>query len=301
MSEDDLNVVVIGNLGVDTNIYLPGRDIDFNLEANFSENIDCLGQAGGYASRSYVEMGIKTAFIGCVGDDFSGRFIMSEFRDLGVDTSGIFTDPAGTSRSINFMNRDGKRKNFYDGKSHMNLKPDLNRCREILGKSRLGHFNIPNWARQLLPIARELGLRIACDIQDVVDPGDPYREDFINFADFLFFSAANHADSTPIMEAWLKRNPEQVIIAGMGDKGCALGAGGNIRIFSPAALDLPVVDTNGAGDVLASVFLTSHIFKGLSMEDSIKRGQIAARIVCSQKAPKVNFFTSEQVESIARN
>ena len=32
--------------------------------------------------------------------------------------------PAGTSRSINFMYGDGRRKNFYDGKSHLQLQPD---------------------------------------------------------------------------------------------------------------------------------------------------------------------------------
>ena len=62
--QQGFEVVVVGNVGIDTNVYLPGRDIDFSVEANFTENLDCLGQAGGYASRGYAQLGRRTAFIG---------------------------------------------------------------------------------------------------------------------------------------------------------------------------------------------------------------------------------------------
>jgi len=50
--------------------------------------------------------------------------------------------------------------------------------------------NIPNWAREVLPIAREAGATIACDLQDVTSADDPYRLDFVDGADIVFFSAA---------------------------------------------------------------------------------------------------------------
>ena len=186
MPAQNFDVVVIGNVGIDTNVYLPATEIDFNVEANFTQNLDYVGQAGGYASRGYARLGKRTAFIGYVGNDFSGRFIREEFARDGIDTTALFIDPDGTGRSINFMYRDGRRKNFYDGKGHMQLQPDLDVCRQALAGATLAHFNIPNWARQLLPIAKECGLTIACDIQDVVSPDDPYRRDFIEFADILF-------------------------------------------------------------------------------------------------------------------
>jgi hypothetical protein len=85
------------------------------------------------------------------------------------------------------MYRDGRRKNFYDGKSHIQLQPDLALCREVLAGASLAHFNIPNWARHLLPIARDLGLVIACDIQNVFSAENSYRRDFVESADILFF------------------------------------------------------------------------------------------------------------------
>ncbi len=295
-SNKRFDVVVVGNVGIDTNVYLPADDIDFNVEANFTENLDYVGQAGGYASRGYAQLGKKTAFIGYVGDDFSGRFIREEFARDGIDTTALFIDPGGTSRSINFMYRDGRRKNFYDGKGHMQLQPDLAICRSVLARSKLAHFHIPNWARYLLPIAQELGLTIAVDIQDIVTIDDPYRQDFIQSADILFLSAANYADPTPLIETLLRRKPEQVVIVGRGADGCALGTTAGIQFFPPVKLDSPVIDTNGAGDGLAVGFLSSFELDDYSLTDSIRRGQLVARYTCTQKASSSKLITSGQLD-----
>jgi sugar/nucleoside kinase (ribokinase family) len=296
MTPQGFEVVVVGNVGIDTNVYVPGGDIDFTVESNFTENLDYVGQAGGYSSRGYAQLGRKTSFIGYVGDDYQGRFIRREFARDGINTTALFVDPAGTSRSINFMYQDGRRKNFYDGKGHMDLEPDLDLCRTVLAGSRLAHFSLPNWARQLLPIARELGLTIACDIQDVITIDDAYRQDFVEQADILFFSAVNQADPAPLIEAFLALNPAQIVISGMGARGCAMGAGEGVEYFAPIEMKAPVVDTNGAGDGLAVGFLTSYVLEGYSLHDSITRGQIAARHTCTQRASSSGLITAGQLE-----
>lgn len=299
MPDVPLDVVVVGNVGIDTNVYLHGNDIDFNVEANFTDNRDYVGQAGGYSSRGYARLGLKTAFIGTVGDDYSGRFIREELARDGIDTRSLFVDPQGTARSVNFMHRDGRRKNFYDGKGHMTLQPDLALCRQVLAGARLAHVHLPNWARQLLPIARALGVKIACDLQDVVSLDDPYRRDFIEHSDILFFSAANHASPEPLLRALCADSP-RIAVAGMGAQGCALGTSNGVRFFPPVELNLPVVDTNGAGDGLAVGFLVSHVLEGRSLEDSIRRGQIAARYTCALKATSSGLITREQLDRYDR-
>jgi sugar/nucleoside kinase (ribokinase family) len=301
MTPKQFEVVVVGNVGIDTNIYLPGEDIDFKVEANFTENLDYVGQAGGYASRGYARLGKKTAFIGHVGDDYSGRFIREEFAGDGIDTTALFIDPLGTSRSINFMYRDGRRKNFYDGKGHLKLQPNLEICRSILAGARLVHFNLPNWARSLLPLAREAGSTIACDIQDVVTVDDEYRRDFIDYADILFFSAVNYDDPTPLIEAFLARNSGLIVVSGMGARGCALGTQAGVQFFPGLDIDAPVIDTNGAGDGLTVGFLSSYILDDYSLADSIRRGQITARYTCTQKASSSNLISSEQLEHYFQN
>ena len=296
MSFGKFDVVVIGNVGIDTNVFFQSSEIDFSVEANFTENVDVLGQAGGYASRGYARLGASTSFFGCVGADHSGRYIKSVFENEGISTDGFFIDPQGTSRSINFMYRNGQRKNFYDGKSHMIMHPPLDVASRLLSGARLAHFNIPNWAREVLPIAKNTGAVIACDIQDVVSVDDPYRLDFVRHADFLFFSSANHADPAPLIQAYLNMNPRLVIVSGMGDRGCALGTSMGIQFFPPVTLDLPVVDTNGAGDALAVGFLTSRVLDGRALEESIHRGQISARYKCAQRATSDCMITRELLD-----
>jgi len=296
MTEKRFDVVVVGNVGIDTNVYFYTDDIDFSIEANFTENIDHVGQAGGYASRGYAQLGKRTTFIGHVGDDYSGRFVRQELARDGIDTTALFIDLGGTSRSINFMYRDGRRKNFYDGKGHMHLQPDMALCAAILARSTLAHFNIPNWARRLLPLAKDRGLTIACDIQDVVAVDDGYRQDFINYADMLFFSAANQAHPTALMTAFLEANPHQIVIAGMGAQGCAVGTQEGIRFFPAQEMEAPVIDTNGAGDALAVGFLASYVLDSYALPDAVRRGQIAARHTCTQKASSSHLITLAELE-----
>ncbi len=295
------DVAVVGNVGLDTNVYFYGQDIDFNVEANFTENRDYVGQAGGYASRGYARLGKRTAFIGHVGDDFGGRHIRETLAGDGVDTTALFTDPTGTARSINFMYPDGRRKNFYDGKAHMSLMPDLDVCRAVLAEARLAHFNLPNWARRLLPEAKALGVTIAVDLQDVVRPDDDYRRDFIQWADILFFSAVNYADPAPLIHAFLASAPRRVVVCGLGARGCALGTREGIRFFGPVKLEAPVVDTNGAGDGLAVGFLSSYVLDGYALEDSIRRGQIVARHTCAIKASSAGLISAERLETLFRD
>jgi sugar/nucleoside kinase (ribokinase family) len=296
MADKRFDVVVVGNVGIDTNVYFHAGDPDFRVESNFTENIDYVGQAGGYASRGFAQLGKKTAFIGYAGDDYSGRFIREEFARDDIDTAALFIDPAGTSRSINFMYRDGRRKNFYDGKGHMDLGPDMGICKAVLAASKLAHFNIPNWARSLLPIAKDLGLTIACDIQDVVSASDGYRQDFVEYADILFFSAVNQEDPRPLMKAFLRSKPGLMVIVGMGAKGCGVGTHERIEFFPAVDMEAPVIDTNGAGDGLAVGFLSSNVLDDYSLRDSILRGQITARYTCTQKASSSSLITPEQLE-----
>ncbi len=299
MSETPSEVVVVGNAGIDTNVYLYGEDIDWTVEANFTENIDCVGQAGAYASRSYARLGHHVAFIGHVGDDWQGRFVREELACDGIDLSGVFIDPAGAARSVNIVYPDGRRKNFYDGKGHMTLQPNLEQCRAVFRGARLAHFNIPNWARQLLPVAREEGLTVAVDLQDIVAPDDPYRRDFIEQADILFFSAANFADPSDLIRRLLAGRADRIVVCGMGSRGAGLGTVEGLRFFPPVDLPERVIDTNGAGDALACGFLSSYVLRGCSLEESLLRGQIAARHMCARRATSAEGITREQLDRLA--
>jgi len=290
------DVAVIGNAGIDTNIYLPGENIDFSHEANFTENIDYVGQAGGYTARGFSQLNHSTGFIGYIGEDFQGKFILDRFRMDHINTEGIMMDPAGTSRSVNFMYRDGRRKNFYDGKSHMTLKPDTDRCLELISQSRLAHFHLANWSRHLLKPVRDAGLTLSCDLQDIRDMGDEYRKEFIHYSHILFFSSVNLPDPENLMKSILKIYPDKILICGMGQQGCAAASGDSVDYYPAVNLPGPVVDTNGAGDGLAVGFLSSFLLNDYNLPDSVLRGQIAAGYTCRNKADTDHLITRTRLE-----
>ena len=297
MSGRNFDAVVIGAAGIDTNIYLYSDAIDFNVEMNFSRNRDYIGCAGGYSARLFNTLGKKTAFIGTIGNDFQGHYICTELTRDGIDMEGMFYDPEGTIRSVNFMYKDGRRKNFYDGKGAMNIRPDFDKCESIMRNARVAHFSIVDWARYLLPVSREAGNTIVCDIQDIVDPDDKYRRDFIEASDVLFFSAVNFPDPTGLIGGFLEKKPERIVICGRGKDGCAVGTKKGIEFFPPVEIDKPVIDTNGAGDSLAVGFLSAYFLDGYSLEDSVLRAQITARYTCTIEASTSEFITLPQLDA----
>ncbi len=65
----------------------------------------------------------------------------------GVDTGLLFTDPAGTPRSVNLVFPDGRRTFFYDGGAHMTLRPPAALVEAALDGADLVVSSLPNWGR----------------------------------------------------------------------------------------------------------------------------------------------------------
>jgi sugar/nucleoside kinase (ribokinase family) len=169
----------------------------------------------------------------------------------------------------------------------MTLHPPEASVQAALAGTDLVLSSLPNWGRDVVARARALGRPVAVDLQDVRDPADPYRADFIASADYLFASAAHLEDPVAAAEAWFAAGPAQVVVFGMGARGALLvqrGEAGDPQVAaaSAPASALPIVDTTGAGDSLATGFLDGLLFGRLSPLEALHRGQVLARIVASE-------------------
>jgi hypothetical protein len=89
----------------------------------------------------------------------------------------------------------------------------------------------------------------------------------------------------------VSRPREELAICG---RGASIGTPDAIRDFPTPGLDLPLVDTNGAGDALAVGFLASYVLEGRSLKESVERGQVSARWNCAQRASSSTLVTAEQ-------
>jgi sugar/nucleoside kinase (ribokinase family) len=299
-STDDLGtgpphgrITVVGNPGLDTLVVLAEDHPDLEADGHFVRNIDTVGHAAAFTARACARLGHDTRILGSTAADVIGGLVRGVLAADGVDTSLLFDDPAGTARSVNFVRPDGRRTFFYDGGSHMTLQSPQASVEAALAGTDLVLASLPNWARDVVVRARTPQLPVAVDLQDVRDPADPYRADFIASADYLFASAAHLDDPVAAAVAWFAAGPASMVVFGRGAHGAMLvRRGGGDPIVTtqpPPQIDLPIVDTTGAGDSLATGFLDGLIFAGLSAADALHRGQVLARIVASDLGGAADF------------
>ncbi len=291
------DVVVVGAAGIDTNVFL-SAPLDLARESHFSENVDYVGQAGGYGSRGFAALGHATAFLGHVGDDPAGEQVRAELAADGIDLRGLGVNPAGTPRSVNIMGPDGSRISFDDRRGRETLDVDLDLAAELMAGARVVMVHLPDWARRLLPIARASGAVVACDLQDIGDPDDAYRRDFIEAADVLFVSSARHHNPSHMLKRLVELSDGALVVCGRGGLGVATATTSGIDVFPPPHLSLPIVDTNGAGDALAVGFLDARVFQGRSVEEAVGYGQLAARWTCAQRATSAAPATRERLAGL---
>jgi sugar/nucleoside kinase (ribokinase family) len=286
-------VTVIGNPGLDTLVLLAEDVPDLSADGHFVRNVDTVGHAAAYVARNMGRLGHRTRILGAIGDDLAGRMVQEVLVDEGVDTLLLFADPAGTPRSVNLVSPGGGRTYLFDGGSHMTLVPPEDLVAAALEGPDLVVSALPNWGRAVVARARDLGLPVAVDLQDVRDVDDPYRSDFIAAADHLFASAAHLEDPEAAAAAWMGRGPARSVVFGMGSRGALLvertDAGLHVSHQPAPDLDLPVVDTTGAGDALACGFLDGLLFRGLAPAASLHRGQVLARLVASAPGGAAGF------------
>jgi len=285
-TDRSLAVTVVGNPGLDTLVLVCEDEPDLRADGHYVRNVDTVGHTAAFTARGLARLGHTVRILGSVGDDPIGRMVADVLADDGVDTDLLFTDPAGTPRSVNLVFPDGRRTFFYDGGSHMTLVPPAGLVAQALAGADLVVSGLANWARTVLPRARAAGIPVAVDLQDARSIDDPYRVDFVASADHLFASAAHLPDPVAAARTWLAAGPAQQVVFGLGARGALLarrGAGADPDVISapPAASPLPVVDTTGCGDSLAVGFLDGLLAEGLGPHGALSRGQRLARIVAS--------------------
>lgn len=273
-------VVVAGAFGIDTNVYARGERV--GAESTFAQVVDAPGQAGHYSARAFAALGIPTRAIAALGEDGPAVRIREDLGAHGIELTEL-RDPLGTHRSVNIVDADGARRNYFDARGAAFVGVDATACRRALRGARILHCHLDDWCRHLLPLAVDEGLLVSCDLQDATHADDDYRADFVAAADILFLSAVNLADPPAIATELAGRRAGRIVIVGAGAEGCLVARGGSVTAYHAAGLPQPVIDTNGAGDTLAATFLACHVLEGLGIPDAIHRAQLAARWICTRR------------------
>lgn len=211
-------------------------------------------QGGGMAATAMVacaRLGLRARYIGKFGSDFWARLGLRTLAREGVDVRHVLRAP-GSPGHVSLMLIDratGARTGFYRRPPAYAIRPE-ELDRGAITAGRLLHVDgvDAEAAAQAVRWAREAGMRVTMDGERVVPGIDtvwPAVDLLVANPRFLG-QVTGEATAEAGLLALAARGPSRVAVT-LGAEG-ALGLEGG-RWIRVAGLRVPVVDTNGAGDV----------------------------------------------------
>jgi sugar/nucleoside kinase (ribokinase family) len=107
---EGFDLVVLGDCNSD--LVLAGEDVEpaFGQVERLVDAAELtIGGSGGIVACGAARLGLRTAFVGVVGDDLFGRFMLDALAGRGVDTRAIVVDPSARTGLTVILSRPGDR------------------------------------------------------------------------------------------------------------------------------------------------------------------------------------------------
>lgn len=216
---------------------------------------------GGQAANTVValaKMGFKAGYVGAVGVDGEGDFLLQNLED--VDVSSIRrTDESGLCLCL--VSGDGERTNLLLPNSNDSLSYDQIDA-EYIDETRILYLSSFAGSKPF-SAQKELVNNLGPDTLVALDPGELYSKKgleelrpMLARTDFLFLTEREMEEMTKATQVGgltLLEAGAKVVVVKQGAAGASVIA--SQREFSVPAEPTKVLDTTGAGDVFAAGFL----------------------------------------------
>jgi len=274
------DVLVAGELNPDLILSARGLEIRFDQQETLLEDAHMvIGSSSAIFASAAARLGLKVIFVGLVGSDLFGRFMLKSLEEYGIDVSPIIVDANQKTGLSVILNRGTDRAIL----THLGAIASLDAAQvtdELL--SRAGHLHIASYFLQvnlqpgladLFRRAHALGLTVSLDTN--WDPGGQWSQvkSLLSAVDIFFPNRAEAlalTGSEDISQAARILNEAVPAVAiKLGEEGAmALHEGKALRVSPP---NMQVVDTVGAGDCFDAGFLYGYL-QGWSLEQNLKLG-----------------------------
>ena len=307
MAQQSIDVLAIGNAIVDViadtddaflaaeglakgSMRLIDSDEAERLYAHMGPARELSGGSAANTVAGLSALGLRTGFIGQLGDDQLGEIFAHDIRSLGVAfETPPRADAGATARCLILVTPDAQRTmNTFLGAAQM-LEPasvDPMRVRDARILYLEGYLWDPAAPRAAMyaamDAAREAGTLVAFTLSDsfVVDRhGEEFRRLigegridilFANEAEILMLAGATEFDQA--VESIAAQVP--MLVVTRSEKGAIARSGGAQASVDAEPIER-LVDTTGAGDLFAAGFLAGQCL-GKTLEQSLRLGAIAA-------------------------
>jgi fructokinase len=266
------------------------------------------GGAPANVAAAVRKLGTNSAFIGKVGGDLFGTFLIDELAKIGVDTSGIVRDKKRPTPLAFIRTESGKREYFFirQNTADMHLKYDEVQTR-LIDNAKILHFGAlllhsepsRSAVANAIEHAKQKGKIISYSLnyrpqlwQSPDDAAIAMRS-VLSFVDILKVSEDELeliTDSGNLIPSLVKllSGGIKIIIVTQGAKGCIVASKKGVEEIR--SYKVPIVDTLGAGDSFLGAFLTriaavSRGYEDLSQAElaDIAAFSNAAGAVCSSR------------------
>jgi sulfofructose kinase len=257
LNDNKVDVVGLGLNATDTVILV--RDFP---ALGGKERVTALSrQAGGQIATALVtcgRLGLRTRYIGKVGDDTAGKFQLESLSKENVDVRHVRV-VEGTPNQFGHIIVDqatGERTVFWDRDSRLTVTPG-ELSRDAIETSRCLHLDGCDVEACLLAAqwARQVGIPVVADLDTVykeVEMLFPYIDYLLASANFLP-SATGQDDPFLVLEYMAREYHIKVPGMTLGRDGALVYSKGQF-IYSPGFV-VETVDTTGAGDVFHGAFI----------------------------------------------
>jgi acarbose 7IV-phosphotransferase len=288
-------VAVFGDLNLDTSVNVHGFPVAVGDTMFSVDGIrDVIGGAAANVACGLHALGLAVRLGAAIGRDPFGALVLDELAAIGLDASFVRRDWPITARTVVLIDPRGDRLCINDPKLANQYRYPEGVVDEAIGASPLVFTSTQSWCRHVAGRARELGRRVAVDVQAIVTDDD-YHRDFLRHAQIVIFSTERLSvhSSEFIHRLWAQYDVE-LAVATHGADGATVGSRAEGLIVHEPRFDVrPVVDKTGAGDAFASGFLAA-LARGASPREALTWGQLTAAYKIGEKG------STRGVPSLAR-
>jgi sulfofructose kinase len=296
-TSSQVDVVGVGLNATDTMILLPhhparGSKVEFR-----SADVLPGGQVA-TAIAACQQWGLRTRYVGKVGDDRAAMIHRTEFQRLGVEAHLTIATGCASQQAVILIDDTGERTVLWKRDNRLTLQPaDLQR--EWITNARALHVDGHDTSAAVTAAswAREAGVPVVADVDDVY----PGIEDLLSKVDYLITSRdipgrlVNETDLRRALPHVRNRFGCRLAAATLGDEGVLAWDG--LQFHFAAAFQVKPVDTTGAGDIFHAGFIFG-LLQGWELPRQLDFACAAAALNCTALGARGGIQPIASVEKL---
>ncbi|HEV1993617.1 MAG TPA: PfkB family carbohydrate kinase [Candidatus Acidoferrum sp.] len=256
---------------------------------------------GGQVATAMIacqQWGLRTRYVGKVGDDSAASLHRAEFARLGVEAH-LFTAPGCPSQQAFILVDDsGERTVLWKRDDRLTLHPEELQ-RDWIVNARALHVDGHDTAAATAAAgwARAAGIPVVADVDDLY----PGVETLLKSVDYLITSRdipgrlMEEPDLKKALPALLKRFGSRLTAATLGEEGVLAWDG--TQFHYAAAFHVQPVDTTGAGDIFHAGFIYG-LLQGWPLHRQLDFACAAAALNCTAIGARGGIQSIEVIEHL---